>query len=167
MTEHVIWIVMQSSRVLTCVVCWRPTEAEAQTVVGQLQRAASDIGDRTVSYWHTQVLDTATITNRGRPIVNHPIVSQDDIVIIHDVRRDIEERIEESVGEGGEDFNQSMLQEWRRWCNVLDKVISVDKCCDRNCQRENGHDGMHLSRTWDSFNAAEVVDEWPDGGASP
>lgn len=33
-------------------------------------------------------------------------------------------------------------------------------CHDQRCEREDGHSGMHMSRTWDAQAGLEIVDEW-------
>ena len=35
-----------------------------------------------------------------------------------------------------------------------------EKCKERGCQRERGHRGLHMARTWDSVNCQEIIDEW-------
>ena len=36
---------------------------------------------------------------------------------------------------------------------------------DKGCQREDGHDGLHMSRYWNGQLGDEVVEEWADGEA--
>lgn len=75
------------------------------------------------------------------------------------------------------DPNESIVPEWdacsacgsprhpdsRRHCGAPACIEHVgDDCHDRNCQREAGHGGPHMSRTWDSWNTQEIVDEWGD-----
>jgi hypothetical protein len=39
------------------------------------------------------------------------------------------------------------------------------RCADRACQREHGHRGLHMSRSWDE-RLGEIVDEWGDVDAA-
>lgn len=44
-------------------------------------------------------------------------------------------------------------------CGVFEHEHSRP-CADANCQREFGHHGLHMSRSWDAQAGLEIVDEW-------
>ena len=39
------------------------------------------------------------------------------------------------------------------------------RCKERGCEREHGHRGLHMSRTWNTQSGSEIIDEW--GEAHP
>ena len=45
---------------------------------------------------------------------------------------------------------------------LVDEAPSCSR--DKGCQREDGHEGLHMSRYWNAMTSSEVLEEWDETG---